>query len=963
MNGGATAVCYTRKMNDILEGLNDEQKEAITHISGALIIVAGAGTGKTTVMTRRFAWLVQEGLAAVDQILAVTFTEKAAMEMEERIDRLLPYGHVDVWMSTFHAFCERVLRAHGAEIGLSPDFRVATDVDAWLLMREHIQAFDLEYYKPLGNPTKFIRALISHFSRAKDEGYDPDAYARGIESETHASDDERRRVEELARAYRTYETLLHEENVLDFGGLILYTVRLFETRPHILRQYQDQFRFIMVDEFQDTNTAQYALIKLLAERSKNITVVGDDDQAIYRFRGASVENILQFERDFPGAKRVVLTKNYRSGQRILDVAHAFIQANNPRRLEASGDGALCKKLQCQVAITSTVRHLHSRRVEDEARSVAEEMIAIHANERDVSWSDMAILVRANGHAEPFLLALEAAGIPHTFVAMKGLYRKSIVIDAIALLRIIDMPHDSVSLYRWLCHPDLGLPVEDLSRISDEARHFGISLYDACEHAGDALSSEGRARVNALREFLTDMRLFARRRNALEVLAKALKTSGLYGFVLQQEETLQLDASAGLQQFYERVRRYVSLQKDVSLRAFVGALDQELRSGEEGDMAQDDQAGPDEVKVMTVHASKGLEFKHVFLVNLVDRRFPSGVRGESIPLPHALLRGTEEGDLHLEEERRLLYVGLTRAKERVYVTSAEEYGGVRAKKISRFIDELALGEREHTKSQERSLTEEGFKDRLVQMGAHIPVPETFSFTQLVAYGHCPLQYKCAHVLKIPVPGSGSLSFGKSMHGTLQAFFERSMERAEEAPFVSWDELQALYAEKWIDEWYETPQQRETYRAAGLEHLRAYYESWKIERPHPLFLERGFTVMIGDVVLRGRVDRIDQVEGGVEIIDYKTGKPKSLKGLSPQDKMQLMLYQLAARDIFGLEPVRLTFHYLTDNTRVSFLAKEKQLDALRDTIGAQIQNIRARLFDPTPGFHCQFCDFKDVCPYRL
>ena len=952
-------------MENLLEGLNKEQEEAVRHTSGPLIIVAGAGTGKTTVMTRRFAWLVQEGLAATDQILAVTFTEKAATEMEERVDRLLPYGHVDVWINTFHAFCERILRASGAEIGISPDFRVATDVDAWLLMREHIDAFQLEYYQPLGNPTKFIRALISHFSRAKDEGYDPETYRRGIESEAPASEDERRQSEELAGAYHTYETLLHHENVLDFGGLILYTVKLFQARPHILRRYQDQFRFVMVDEFQDTNTAQYELIKLLVGRDQNVTVVGDDDQAIYRFRGASVENILLFERDFPQAKRVILTKNYRSGQRILDVAHAFIQANNPRRLEASSGGALCKKLHGQTAKDGTVRHLHSRRVEDEARAVACEIAAIHESDRSVLWSDVAILVRANGHAEPFLLALQGASIPHTFVAMKGLYRKPIVIDAIVLLRAIDLPYDSVSLYRWFSHPDLGLPVEDLSFVSYEARKNGSSLYEALGAQEEHLSPQGRTTAKAFAEFLADMQRYAQRRNALEVLARALKTSGLYGWVLQQEDAGQLNASAGLQQFYERVRRYVSLQNDVSLHAFVGALDQELRSGEEGDLSQDDQAGPDEVKVMTVHASKGLEFKHVFLVNLVERRFPSGARGEAIPLPRALLRDAETGDLHLEEERRLLYVGLTRAKERVYITSAEEYGGARAKKVSRFIDELALGERElTTQNAMHELTSDGSKDRLITLGPSLPIPKTFSFTQLVAYGHCPLQYKCAHVLKIPVQGSGSLSFGKTMHGTLQTFFERWMERQNNGMIlVSWDELQSFYAQKWVDEWYESSEQRNAYRAAGLDQLRSYYDTLIHERPRPLFVEHGFTLNIGDVALKGRVDRIDEVEGGVEIIDYKTGTPKTKKDLNAQDKMQLMLYQLAARDIFGLEPARLTFHYLKDNTRVSFLAKEKQLEALRDTIGSQIQTIRARLFDPTPGFHCQFCDFKDVCPYRF
>ena len=951
-------------MKQILEGLNEKQQEAVTHASGPLLIVAGAGTGKTTVMTRRFAWLIEKGLAQQDEVLALTFTEKAATEMEERVDRLLPYGHVDLWLSTFHAFCERVLRASGAEIGLSPDFRVATDVDAWLFLREHLDTFALEYYKPLGNPTKFIRSLISHFSRAKDEGIDPTAYAEGVRHTPCESDEEQRRLNELSEAYQTYERLLHEENILDFGGLILYTLSLFQKRPHVLRQYQDQFRYVMVDEFQDTNTAQYALVKLLSQRHGDVTVVGDDDQAIYRFRGASVVNILQFEKDFPSAKRVVLTQNYRSGQVILDVAHAFIQSNNPRRLEALGHGALSKKLQSQASVPGSVRHLHATRVESEARAVAEELITLHHQKPETLWSDMAILVRANRHAEPFLLALQAANIPHTFVAMKGLYRKPMVIDVIALLRIIDLPHDSASLYRWLSHPNLGVSVEDLSRVSYEAKRAGDTLFDTMMRVQESLSHDGCERTQTLRAFLHDMSLYARRRNALEVLAKALKDSGLYGWVLQQEDAEQLNASAALQQFYERVRRYISLQTDRSLHAFLSALEQELRSGEEGAVAEDEQGSPDEVKVMTVHASKGLEFKHVFIVNLVDRRFPAASRAEAIALPKTLVPEPPTAEHHLEEERRLLYVGLTRAKERVYLTSAESYGGVRAKKLSRFLQELALKDRcnvdDVSTQEEISNTRDG-SDRLVTMDANLPLPKAFSFTQLMAYGRCPLQYKCAHVLKIPVPGQGPQSFGKSMHNTLQAFFEREMAPGDSPP-VSLDTLMALYDEQWIDEWYANPKQREEYRAAGRKQLKVVYEDIRAHAPRPLFLERGFTIVLDDTVLRGRVDRIDQVDGGVEIIDYKTGKPKTLSSLTVQDKMQLMIYQLVAREIFGLEPVRLTFHYLTDNTRVSFLAKEAQLEKLRDTIRAQCGQIRARLFDPTPGFHCEFCDFRDVCPYR-
>ncbi|NQU77803.1 UvrD-helicase domain-containing protein, partial [Candidatus Falkowbacteria bacterium] len=380
--------------------LNPEQKKAVTHKDGPLLIVAGAGTGKTTVITHKIAWLIEQKLAKSNEILALTFTDKASEEMEERVDKLLPYGYIDLWVSTFHSFCERILKTHGLDIGLSTDFKLLSATDQWLLIRQNLDKFDLDYYRPLGNPTKFIHALINHFSRLKDEEIWPDEYLEyaekiGLDSGVREDEggakskkkldiskkekdevDEISRIHEVANAYHTYQQLLHDSNYLDFGDLINYTLKLLRTRKNLLSQFQRQFKYILVDEFQDTNWAQYELVKLLSAEHKNITVVGDDDQAIYKFRGASLSNILQFEKDFPTCEKVVLTKNYRSSQKILDLSYKFIQLNNPNRLEVALKNSISKKLESQVKDKPEIKLLHAKTAEDEVKSVINKIIEL-----------------------------------------------------------------------------------------------------------------------------------------------------------------------------------------------------------------------------------------------------------------------------------------------------------------------------------------------------------------------------------------------------------------------------------------------------------------------------------------------------------------------------------------------------------------------------------------------------------
>ena len=325
----------------ILEGLNDDQLAAVTHDGGPLLIVAGAGTGKTTVITRRIAHLIAHGKARPEEILALTFTEKAAAEMEERVDTLVPYGYADVEISTFHAFGDRLVREHALELGLPPDFRVLSRAEQVIFFRDRLFQFALERYRPLGDPTRHLQAMISLFSRCKDEDVSPAEYtahvARMAAASPQSLDDERRerlaQQQELGNAYTRYQELMATQGVVDFGDQIAYALQLLRTRPYVRAACQRRFKYILVDEFQDTNHAQFELVKLLAARHRNIAVVADDDQAIYRWRGAAISNVRGFLECYPEARRIVLIANYRSHQSILDGAYRLIVHNNPDRLE------------------------------------------------------------------------------------------------------------------------------------------------------------------------------------------------------------------------------------------------------------------------------------------------------------------------------------------------------------------------------------------------------------------------------------------------------------------------------------------------------------------------------------------------------------------------------------------------------------------------------------------------------
>ncbi|MFH1890888.1 MAG: UvrD-helicase domain-containing protein [Candidatus Kuenenbacteria bacterium] len=1027
--------------NSIFLNLNPEQKRAVTYKNGPLLIVAGAGTGKTTVITQRIAWLIEQNLAKPDEILALTFTDKAAGEMEERVDRLLPMGYLDLWIMTFHSFCENVLKDHALDIGIPNDFKLLNQTEQWMLVRQNLDKFNLDYYKPLGNPTKFIHALIKHFSRCKDEDIGPQEYlkyAEGLKldvdsmestgghggnfqfpisnfqkkpklqkqknstsnvtiekSNNEIDSNEIKRLEEVASAYHIYQQLLLDNNSLDFGDLINYCLRLFQTRPNILKLYQNKFKYILVDEFQDTNYAQYQLIKLLSGKEANITVVLDDDQSIYMWRGASYNNALQFKKDYPKLEQISLIQNYRSAQNILDLAYSFIQLNNPERLEAQDkSGKLSKKLKSNLKVQGIVEHLHTATEYNEIEAVINKIIDLKNKDcRGTkycasTWNDFAILIRTNSMAEGYIAGLHNAEVPHMFLSARGLYNKPIILDIIAYLKLCDNYHESKALFRMLNWLIYDIDPRSIAKISYFARKKTLSIYEALHRSPAELKFpiEIYENISKILKMIDQGAVLAKSKPVSQIVLNLFKNSGWGKYLISRDDKYSRDSLKYINNFYKIIQEFEKSFDDKSVKNFLEQIDMEMEAGDSGAVSLDLDEGPEAVKIMTIHGAKGLEFKYVFIVNLVDKRFPTIAHKEPIDIPDELIKEIiPKGDVHLQEERRLFYVAMTRAGRGLFFTSALDYGGARKKKLSRFLHEIGLGNMQDTryqpeadqplagKLQEKSNLQSS-NETIKQFSNEFP--SRFSFTQLKAYESCPWQYKLAHVFRVPITGKPSFSFGKTMHSTLQKFFTEYKQREEVAQgdlfdkkiktergkLPALDELYKMYEESWVDDWYEDKKQKEDYKKKGKEILKEFYEKIKGNMPNVKFLEKGFNFKINDNSIRGVMDRVDELKNGtLEIIDYKTGSVKDEKYI---EKDQLLIYQMAAKELLDKKVSKLTFYYLNENKPVSFLGTDKEIEKQQNKINDIIAGIRQQKFGAKPSkFTCLYCDFKDICEHRV
>jgi DNA helicase-2/ATP-dependent DNA helicase PcrA len=970
-------------MSQFLQGLNDEQFKAVSHTNGPLLIVAGAGTGKTKVITTRIAHIIEQKLAKPDEILALTFTEKAAGEMEERLDRILPLGSYDLWISTFHSFCERILKQFALDIGIPNDFKLMDDIAQWILVHDNLDKFDLDYYRPLGNPNKFIDALLSHFSKCKDELITPESYLKYAEDQKLnsgsvevISDEEKeveiKRLTELANAYHVYQKLLLDKESLDFGDLINYTLELFQKRPNILRYYQKKFKFIMVDEFQDTNYAQYALVKLLSQTpDKNLVVVGDDDQSIYKFRGASVSNIMHFKEDYPNLKQVTLINNYRSSQNILDLAYNFIKANDPNRLEPQL--GINKRLVSHTEEKGVIQVLEGGDLNSELDLVIKRILELKKAYEDSTWNDFAILIRSNSAAEEILPRLDAASIPYYFVASRGLYKKPLIFELLCYLKLLDNYHESSSLYKVLTFPEFNLTPHELSLITGYAHKKTLSFYEALKDIRviSGITENGITQAERLISLIHSHSNLAKEKTVVETFITIIHELGI-DKRLEAETFENAENRELLEQFYKRIEKYSGEYDDKSLNAFMNHLKLEMEAGSDGHIKFDPNIGPELLKVMTVHASKGLEFRFVFIVNMVDQRFPTRAKGESIPIPENLIKDIlPEGDIHLEEERRLFYVAVTRAKTHLFFSWAKDYGGTRLKKPSLFLQETGLvaapekGKKSDQESRIKKTT------GLLKHQVYQILPTKFSFTELKTFEQCPLEYKFRSYLRLPLPGNHYMSFGKTIHSVLEHFAKQYQnislhkqaslfgENESKITIPDFEIIKQLYEAHWVDEWYKTKKEKAEYKASGLVMLQFVYDDFIRSKPKIRFVEEGFKLKLGDFDFVGKIDRADIGDKGLVIVDYKTNNAPKTK--AKQDLDQLRIYQWAAEEQFGEKVEGLYYWHLKDNQKVyDDLASPEQISELKhgmlETIDKIRHTIKFDLFSEehsgTKQHNCQF-----------
>ncbi len=962
-----------REAERILEDLTEAQRQAVTHEAGPLLIIAGAGTGKTTVITHRIAYLIATRKARPSEILALTFTDKATAEMEERVDTLVPYGYADVQISTFHAFGDRLIKENALELGLTPDFRVLTRAEQVIFLRDHLFEFPLKHFRPLGDPTRHLQAMITLFSRLKDEDVGPDEYLTHAEGLLAAAGDDAARMEaeehvELARTYAQYQTLMARLGQIDFGDQIVEVLRLFRTRPHVLRRCQERYRFILVDEFQDTNYAQFEVVKLLAAKHRNVTVVGDDDQAIFRFRGASMSNILDFDRTYPDAKKVVLIENRRSPQAVLDAAYSLIKHNDPDRLEAAQH--IDKKLVStgpdgKPRVGRPPTHLAFDTVSSESDRAAEMIAEEHSAGRP--YQEMAILVRANNDADAFLRALNLRSIPWTFSGNAGLYGRPEIRLLIAFLRSVAHTDDSVSLH-YLASSDIyQAPIVDLTECATYADRKHRTLFHVLRQVPSDLdvSEEGRAVIGRLVADLERFMELARETPTGELLYQFLVDSGLMTRYAkapaEQEQEVQ-----NVSKFFTRVRDAARVLQYDNVREFVNHLDALMDAGDDPPLAEADTDTP-AVPVLTVHKAKGLEWPVVFLVNCVQEKFPTRRRGDALEMPLGLIKDTlPTGDFHLQEERRLFYVGMTRAKEALYLTSAQDMGGRKKWKTSQFVLEALDLPKDAARPFKAKALEELQRHApppALDGAGTAPMPPgqelTVSHNQVDDYKTCPLKYQYIHIKRIPLRQHHSVVYGSAIHKAVEFYLRR---RAV-GNFTSLEDFLKAFDDAWRNEGFLTREHEEQRKRAGVEALTRFYHEEEASGQKPTDVEREFGFALGPTRVRGRFDRVDDTPEGTVVIDYKSSDVTEQKKADQRarESLQLKMYALAQKEMTGRLPARVELRFLESGLAGHHKPTEKDLGEARDAIEAAAAGIRARRFDPTPGYQtCRYCAYDQICP---
>lgn len=636
----------------IYDTLNKEQKEAVFYTEGPLLILAGAGSGKTRVLTHRVAYLIEEKKVNPWNILAITFTNKAAAEMRERVDNIVGFGSESIWVSTFHSTCVRILRRHIDQLGYNTNFTIYDTDDQKTLMRDICKKLQID--------TKMLkeRTILGSISSAKNE------MITAAEYEMNVGGDFMKK--KIALAYKEYEMQMRSNNALDFDDLLMKTVELFQHNQEILEYYQDRFRYIMVDEYQDTNTVQFKLISILANKYKNLCVVGDDDQSIYKFRGANIYNILNFEKVFAEAKVIKLEQNYRSTGNILNAANAVISHNKGRK---------DKKLWTENEEGDKIQFKEFDSGYDEADFIARDIKKRVDQEAELKYRDHAILYRTNAQSRLFEEKLIMLNVPYKIVGGVNFYARREVKDLLAYLKTVDNGHDDIAVRRIINVPTRGIGLTSVNRVQESAAQRGVDFYEALLTA-DMIPGIGRGlvKLESFVAIIEHVKAMVESATITEIMNKIIE---LTGYVERLEAENDEESKARIENIEEFMSKIASYEESCEEKPTLSGFLEEVALVADIDSLEEN---VDYVVLMTLHSAKGLEFPEVYLAGMEDGMFPS------------YMCITSDDPTEVEEERRLCYVGITRARKHLTLTSARRrmiHGETQYNKISRFLREIPI----------------------------------------------------------------------------------------------------------------------------------------------------------------------------------------------------------------------------------------------------------------------------------
>lgn len=931
---------------DILSGLNPEQLKAVRHDTGPMLVVAGAGTGKTQVITRRIAYLIEQKRAKPGQILALTFTEKAAREMEERLYELIGWESFQVPVMTFHAFGTELLGRFASHGGRSIRGGLLNEIQKALLLQQHIGRVQLGYYGPQQDMFEFIEGIVSYIGALQNAGVTVEDYQRYVaDLQVNAGQMHPRDVDEqvdLCRLYQLYETVKAETGTFDYNDQLYLPLKILRERPNLAERLATEYRYVLVDEYQDTNGVQDELLRSFIGSGGNLFAVGDDDQAIYGFRGAEIGNILQFAKNFELKEPVVLVRNYRSGQKILDAAYQLIRNNDPERLESKL--GLNKRL---VALhnESTAEYVPYLTPADELQGVVGDIEARLGRGDDAS--SMAVLAATHAPLKAMAKALKARGIPFALSTSVNIFEQPELIGLWYLMKWICWQAPDEAVGHVVMGPYFNWRADDYRRVLEASREQMVTVEEA-------LRQDGSLAAKSLCENLDNWRLWAKDTPVSHLAFRLVFEAGYADRWRQEAETSRrmIRVFEDLQRWLEHMQDFETVAIDTTLPAYMTTFPKPPT------LEVSEPVGENGVQLLTVHASKGLEFETVYLINCTQRSW-SGTRTAMRPVPEVLSRNFELPPEH--EFRRLMYVAATRARKSL-VVSAPVRGVTGTKQtVSPFVAELfgaEIGELQPASIE--ALDAENLLRKLQQVYPlkrreileRLPFEDRdgwldLSVTSLGQYEYCPFEFYIEQVLQLKQPLGPQMAFGNVLHKTFEQYYKGVMASDDRSRM----ELHRLLDELWSDRGYEAREEAESDRGLAHRTLDRFLDREGVSSRRVIGSEVPIRFEIPDAKLRlrGKIDALFEIEEGVELRDFKTGRTKTdpeKLSKDAKDNFQLRCYALAYEALKGTPPDLVTLDYVVTETEGSAQLSAAILRNQREKLGRLADKIRNGEFAPNP-----------------